>query len=266
MCGRSEVKDRKRKRMEKKINGRGTWQVWKRAVLDTVFPWSVCVLCGQTTTDDSCLCPHCLDKVLRTPRCRSCGAFLYLDPPRDHSRLCAFCRREPKQQIDHFWSALPYEGKGRELILDLKYQQKKNYARPLGSCLAFYLAQRHVAADFLVPVPLHDRRLAERGYNQAALLAEEVGAELNIPVLSEALVRHKETKLQFSLSLSERKRNLEGAFSPGSQGKLVSGKKILLVDDILTSGTTALNCVKVLKKLGAERVEVATVAVHAEKC
>ncbi len=266
MCKRSDVRDRKRSGMEKKIKRKGSWQVWKRAVLDTVFPWSVCVLCGNPTTDDSCLCPHCLDKVLRMPRCRSCGAFLYLDSCRDHSFLCAFCRKEPKPQIAHFWSALPYEEKGRQLILDLKYNQKKNYARPLGNCLAFYLAREHVTADFLVPVPLHVHRLAERGYNQAALLAEVIGTELRIPVLSDALVRHKETKLQFSLSFSERKQNLTDAFSPGSQSALVAGRKILLVDDILTSGATALSCAKVLKKLGADRVEVATVAVHAEKC
>lgn len=237
----------------------------RRTVMDTVFPWNTCLFCGGRAADSGCLCEACAEKIAAYRRCRVCGCFFEFLTDREHSLICPFCRKEQKKYIDAFYAALPYCGKPRDLILALKYREQKKYARPLGSCLAEYLTKQNIQADFIVAVPLHENRLAERGYNQSELLAEVVSENLGIPVLPGALKRHKETKVQHRLSFNERKINLADAFSAGGRCKTVFGSSILLIDDIMTSGTTFVNCAKVLKQQGASKVYAASVASHVVK-
>jgi ComF family protein len=141
----------------------------------------------------------------------------------------------------------------RRAVHQLKYGQFKALAAPLGQLLAQYLEARPVAADVLVPVPLHSRRLRERGYNQSALLAAEVGKLSGLPVVSDSLVRLRHTKAQVKTAdAGERQRNLAGAF--GCRDAKLVGKRVLLVDDVCTTGSTLDSCAIALRRTGASSV------------
>ncbi|MDO9534259.1 MAG: ComF family protein [Bacillota bacterium] len=152
-----------------------------------------------------------------------------------------------------------YEGKIRETLLRFKYRGQKSLAEPLGKLLYSKLALLSWASsiDFLVPVPLYPERFKLRGYNQASLLAGAVGKELGLPVI-EALGRVRDTKSQTGLNKKQRAENLRGAFKCIEQIKKES--HVLLIDDVLTSGSTAQEASLVLKKEGASRVSVAALA------
>ena len=152
-----------------------------------------------------------------------------------------------------------YEGKIREALHRFKYRGQKSLAEPLGKILCSKLALMSWTSsiDFLVPVPLYAQRFRLRGYNQASLLAGVVGKELGLPVL-EALERVRDTKSQTGLNKKQRTENLRGAFKCVREIK--KGSHVLLIDDVLTSGSTAHEASHVLKKEGAARVSVATLA------
>lgn len=244
----------------------------KSTLTEALFPWDKCLLCGGSLDGDYYVCSHCWHRLGEYKRCESCGCFLSLEEGREHSLVCPYCvggKSNYSNYIDDFYSVLPYSGATRELLLDLKYNDKPKYARPFARCLADSLlgnlphqgkAAEILQADIIVDVPLHANRLKERGYNQAALLASALAADINLPYWPEALQRHKETKIQHRLSAKERRENTADAFSAGKNGGGVQGKTVILVDDILTSGSTLNNCAKVLKKLGAQKVYGVTVA------
>ena len=113
--------------------------------------------------------------------------------------------------------------------------------------------------DALVPVPLHWLRLRRREFDQAQALASELGRQVGVPVWSEALIRHVSTPSQIGLSAVQRRRNMRGAFRVGT-GRSCRGRSLLLIDDVYTTGATALECARVLRRAGAARVDVYTVA------
>ncbi|MFH0910512.1 MAG: ComF family protein [Planctomycetota bacterium] len=141
-----------------------------------------------------------------------------------------------------------------------KFHGMRCAATPLGAALARRLSSEDWIADIeaVVPVPLHAIRERERGYNQSALLAREVGARLGLPVMPKVLARARNTPPQSLLGREERLRNPRGAFRLLSPGRLP--RRCLLVDDIMTTGTTVSECAAVLREGGAERIYVAVVA------
>jgi len=165
---------------------------------------------------------------------------------------CPYCRRW-KLDIDGIRSPFAFEGVVRGAVHQLKYGHFKALAAPLGQLLAQYLETAPVAADVLVPVPLHPRRLRERGYNQSALLAAEVGKMNGIPVVTDSLVRLRHTKAQVKTAgAEERQRNLAGAF--GCRDGKLAGKRVLVVDDVCTTGATLNSCAMALREAGASSV------------
>jgi ComF family protein len=114
-------------------------------------------------------------------------------------------------------------------------------------------------SDVLVPVPLHPRRLRERGFNQSALLASEIGRLTGRPALAEALVRRRDTAPQAGLSASERRKNVSDAFAVRRRGS-VAGRVVTVIDDVFTTGATAYACARVLRAAGAREVRLVTVA------
>ena len=114
--------------------------------------------------------------------------------------------------------------------------------------------QREDRPDILIPVPLHHLRMLKRGFNQAYELAGHIGRSLDIPVLAGSLRRHKSTKAQSGLNRKQRRKNVRGAFY--WHGRRKPGLHVALVDDVMTTGTTVTECARVLKKAGAERVDV----------
>jgi ComF family protein len=196
-------------------------------------------------------------------RCYCCG-HPRLDGMGDH--LCVPCREElasiRKQEIFFFaegaekvYAPYPYEGAAKELIHCLKYTCVRDAAKVLGREMAACLAED--SFDALVPVPLHPTRLIERGFNQAELLAQAVGEQKSISVLP-ALERLRETGQQAKLEKELRIKNMEDAFQTC---KKVKGMRLLLVDDVCTTGATAKACIRALSSAGAKNVSLCVAAV-----
>ena len=152
-----------------------------------------------------------------------------------------------------------HEGIIREAVQGLKYGQAKALAQPLSERLVAQLNRQNWTIDIIVPVPLHKTRLAERGYNQAQLLSEHVAEEILLPCLAEAVQRQRNTQSQVTLNAMERQTNLEDAFQANPQ--IVSGKRILLIDDVYTTGATLSACAQAILQAGAQAVYGLTVTV-----
>jgi len=144
------------------------------------------------------------------------------------------------------------EGAVREMVYGLKYRNLRASATELARLMAAHLEFAHLAADLLIPVPLHRRRERERGYNQSRLLARELSVLSGIPVSEQALRRTRDTPPQVAKSgHEERRRNMEGAFECA---EAVAGQSVLLVDDVVTTGSTMSACAGPLKAAGASSV------------
>ena len=167
------------------------------------------------------------------------------------SPLCRLCADTPPD-YDRIDTPYLMEGAVSEMVYGLKYRNIRALAPELGRLMAAHLDLGATPADVLVPVPLHRSRERERGYNQSELLAREVSRQTGIDFLFRALSRTRDTPPQVSITgHEERKRNLEGAFA--STGDL-RGLRVLLVDDVVTTGSTMSACASVLKAGGATRV------------
>jgi len=159
-------------------------------------------------------------------------------------------------------AAAAYEGVLREAIKRFKFQKRRGLAEPLGILLVRYLSRtpelKFDEMEAIVPVPLHRRRQRERGFNQAELLARVVGKYFEVPVVT-ALERVRHTAPQFDLSREARRTNIKGAFKVVDR-KAVNNRKIVLLDDIYTTGSTVAECSRVLQAAGARRVEILTLS------
>ena len=180
------------------------------------------------------------------PVCPRCGR------PQSSGVTCPDCVRW-QAAIDGIRSPFRFEGVMREAIHQLKYQNLRALAVPLAGMLGEYLDASPLDVDVLVPVPLHRKRLRERGYNQARLLAQELGKLMYIPVLDDILVRLKHTPPQArAATIEERTHNIADAFA--CRDNRLRGRRVLLLDDVATSGTTLDACAAVLKANGAAAV------------
>ena len=219
------------------------------AILNLVFPQS-CVLCGARILQRrwSVACPECWARLERIPRpfCPQCGM-----PAPVIEGLCGECRRGD-HAFDFARSVFLFTEPMRGILHHFKYSGRVSLARPLGRLIKDVADDEGFQGTVAVPVPLHRSRLRERGFNQAELLAQRLG----IPVDCSLLHRRKNTPSQTGLSRSQRAINLSAAFE-------VRGKTpecVLVVDDVYTTGATLHEIGKTLKRAGASRVEVLTVA------
>lgn len=199
----------------------------KNALLDLLFP-PRCVGCQRV---GSWLCPRCLQEIelIKPPICPRCGQ------PKGRAGLCSLCRCTPPQ-IDAIRAVAYFQGTLRQAIHRFKYQNQQNLAIPLGQLLSGYLQEHNLPVEVIVPVPLHPTRVQERGYNQAALLARQLGQQTGLPVVENSLLRVKKTLPQVDLNAQERKENMQGAFRCADD-RLV-GRRVLLIDDVCTTGAT----------------------------
>ena len=222
--------------------------------------------------DECRLCELPLREVSRIPVCRAC--LLKPEPlaaeyfcvqcrsafrnsfPLDEQGLCGLCRRGVRG-FDAAYSYGFYEDQLRALIHLFKYGRVQTLAKPLGRLLALALP-RDQKFDLIVPMPLHWRKRWQRGFNQSALLASEIGRRSNLPV-KDALRRVRFTATQAGLTNAKRRLNVSGAFR-AREGNALEGKQILLVDDVMTTGATAASCARALKIAGARHVTLLTVA------
>lgn len=218
--------------------------------LDLVFPRE-CIGCGRKGT---LLCPACRISLVRNPppHCQKCAA------PIRRGNLCSRCR-EAQHHLDGVYSPYLFEGTVRECIHWLKYRHLRGLALPLAGLLAESLQGSGIPGDILVPVPLHSGRERYRGYNQSALLARELSRLMGLPVDSNVLLRTKASGAQARTSgIEERRRNVEGAFA--CPAGVATGTRIILLDDVCTTGATLESCARALKARGATSVWAVTLA------
>jgi ComF family protein len=236
---------------------------WLDPVLDLVFP-AVCPACACRSDDPAHrpFCHACWSALPLDvgPGCAVCGAPF---PGLDGTLPCDACRRAPPPYA--FARAVgAYRDGLRAAIHALKYGRRPVVATPLGRLLA---ARAPAAlpvpagewAEGLVPVPLHPARLAERGFNQAELLAAPCGAGWRVPVLARALARIRPTRPQTELDADARRANVRDAFAVPRPAD-VAGRRLLLVDDVLTTGATAGAAARALREAGAAAVGVVILA------
>lgn len=155
-----------------------------------------------------------------------------------------------------------YDGSLKTHLHKLKFENRRTIARPLGSLLgdAIKRSRRVGRMVVVVPIPLHARRLHERGYNQAALIGQALADVVHRPLLDNVLVRHKETQAQARLTVRERRKNVQGAFAVVHPSE-VRGRDVILVDDVFTTGSTCRAAALALLRSGASSVAVACTAI-----
>lgn len=228
-----------------------------RAVLDGVLP-PRCLACGDVVADPDTLCGPCWSSMtfFAPPWCAICG--LPFEHPMGQDAVCAACARQ-RPNWDRARAALRYDKHSRRLVLSLKHGDRTHTARALGRWMRRTGAEILDGADLLAPVPLHWTRLFARRFNQAGLLAHAIHAAGGPPVAPDWLIRQRRTPSQGRLGPLARARNVRGAFAL-RRGRSVKGKRVVLVDDVLTTGATVEECARVLRRAGAEWVGVLTLA------
>lgn len=230
-----------------------------KGLLDLFFP-PLCLLCHTPRGEsrDPSLCPRCLDGCLplTSPCCPRCALPFATIGGGDH--VCGECLLQPP---DFAWTVAAglYEEALRHAIHRFKFDGSLALDRPLARLLdtAWQRTAPDWLPDLIVPVPLHPLRLSQRTYNQALLIARELGRSRQLPVDAHLLIRVLPTLAQAGLTARERHRNLLGAFAL-TRG--LSGEKILLIDDVMTTGTTARICATALRAGGAGEVGLAVLA------
>lgn len=233
-------------------------------VINFIF-FANCRTCNEplSSLKEKYICKECFSKItfVKPPYCDKCGKILVESFSEIEKPLCRECQSVKR----YFYKARVvglYEDILRESIHLLKFEKKRCMHKPLGELVINYLKeqQRDLIGqiDFIIPVPLHRKRLKLRGFNQAQLLSLYIGKHFNLPLNFE-LKRIRYTIPQMNLRREERLRNIKGAFKIKNHHVIV-GKTLLLVDDIFTTGATVNECSKVLIEAGAKQVFVLTLA------
>lgn len=222
-------------------------------IIDFALP-PRCPGCGAVTAGDHQFCADCWGRLdfLAAPACRTCGEPIGLIE--EAGAQCAECLADPPA-IDAMRAAVAYGAIARALALRLKHARRPGIAITMAR-----LMRRHLDgsdAPLLVPVPLHRWRIWRRGFNQSALIAHALARDAGCTVAVDALVRSRQTPVLRGLGAAARARAVRGAFRVGDAGRAaIKGRRIVLIDDVHTSGATADACARALKKAGAARVDL----------
>lgn len=244
-----------------KDEGRRVGQLLTRAAdtaLDLMYP-PRCPVCGQPAPFGRRICPECRKKLplIETKRCQKCGK-----PIEDFEKLCPDCTK-----TDHLYDrglgVFIYDETMRRAMSDLKYKGRKEYGRIFGELL-YEHARSELALwepDCLIPIPLHPLRERERGYNQAAVIAEALSERCGVPVRQDILRRTAMTGRMKELSAKMRVRNMMLAFA--AQGSAEGVRSAVLIDDIYTTGTTIDAAAGVLRQAGISEIYFLAVCIGA---
>jgi ComF family protein len=227
------------------------------AILEFFLP-RLCLFCDAAVGEDAAVavCPACEGQIewVQSPMCTCCGVgFASRDGA---NRVCGDCQTDPPP-FSRARAAARYDGPVAQAITRFKFTRQMAYLPVMQHWLKRpFCLELVAAADLVAPVPLHPKRLKQRGFNQALLLAE---AFPEAPLDREAVVRTRHTLPQVGLNPKERQDNVKNAFAVPHPAS-IKGKNVLLIDDLFTTGSTVRECARVLRKAGASRVEVLTVA------
>ena len=229
-----------------------------RMALDLVLP-PLCLACRKPVGEPGALCPACWGAIrfIGPPLCDRCGL------PFEHAQavaVCGECMAHPPA-FGRARTVMRYDEASKPLILRFKNADRVHAAPALARWIGRAGAEVLVTAELIVPVPLHWRRLFRRRYNQSALLARALARQTGIAWSPDALARLKPTPSQGGLSARERRLNVRGAFKvPARRRPLVQGKRVVLVDDVLTTGATLDSAARALLRAGATGVDALAIA------
>lgn len=226
-----------------------------RAVLDVALP-PLCPSCRDPLGDGVGLCAACWSKLsfIEPPYCARLGIPFIYDPG---PGLLSMEAMTNPPAYDRARAAVRYDDVARSLVLSFKYADRLDLAPMMGAWMARAGRDLLTGADALMPVPLHWRRLWARRFNQAAALAGAISDISKVPMHHDVLKRVRATPQQVGLSKSERADNVQGAFRvPADRRGQVTGRRVVLVDDVLTSGATVDTCARALLRAGAAKVDV----------
>ena len=220
-----------------------------------------CICCSKIIERQNTLCHDCFAKIrfISKPYCNICGNPLEVHKT-SSNLICSNCLNEKKALFTMKRSAFIYDDASKNILLDFKFHDKTSYAETIASFM--FRAGKDIFAtkpDLIVPVPLHYKRLIQRRYNQSALLAEEIAKLSGIKVNDSSLIRKKNTIPQVEFSGKARVGNVKNAFMI-EDSENIKGKNIILIDDVMTTGSTLKECAKSLKRAGASNIYALTAA------
>jgi ComF family protein len=223
---------------------------WINIIQDYLLP-PTCILCGNSGFDGRDLCASCYQRLLRNNLCCYRCAEIFATPTASPI-LCGRCLSS-QPAFDETYAPFIYHGEMRHLITSLKFGAHYKNARLLGLLLAEHLKITAQRPELILPVPLHKTRYRERGFNQAIEIAKTVSRQLQIPLDLSSCLRHRDTPHQTALTARQRRKNMKNAFSII---KPLHAQHIAILDDVMTTGSTAHELASLLKKTGASRVDV----------
>lgn len=226
-------------------------------ILNYIFPQS-CILCFELIQSDQSLCANCWSKLnfVAKPYCNSCGRILPIDIAENIN--CLSCIKK-KPTFDKARSIFTYDDVSKRLIHHFKYYDRTILAKTFTNLICNRYQNIIDQADLIIPIPMHRIKRIFRLYNQAAILAKAIATHSKKPISYEVLVKTRWTKAQTSLTKKQRLTNLFGSFAIKNKSE-IKDKNIILIDDVMTTGSTVSLCASLLKKAGAKKVIVITVA------
>ena len=219
---------------------------------NSMYPEYKCFLCGREMENyKEYLCKDCknLIKLIKPPICYNCGAMV-----EEFNYICDRCKNQPNY-FDEARASIVFDENSAYLFHKLKYDGDRYIAKLLAKYIHKTFLDWHITVDIIIPVPLHKNRLKLRGYNQSELIAKELSKLTTIEVRTDIIEKVKNTKPQTKLERKERQKNLKDAFKYVSCDK-IAGKNILVLDDVVTTGSTVNEIAKVLKRHRPNKIYV----------
>ena len=232
-----------------------------QSILSILYP-AQCIACENLIAEDAALCPDCWRDTpfIQGAVCHKCGAPLMGDAPGDETAKCDDCL-VTERPWDSGTSVLVYKGITRRLILAFKHGDRQDLVRPFAVWAASKIRANLGEGDVLIPVPIHWRRLIKRRYNQSSLVAHQIAALTGAKFMPDALVRTRHTKPQEGLSFQERFDLQRGTIrTHPTRSKELAGRRVFIVDDVMTSGATMSVAARAAKSAGATKVHTITLA------